>query len=72
MSSLEIKCQKCGERPGTENWVGEGGTLAFVHGLVALWCKVCVLEAQLKYAKDRASQIPNIEKQLLEAKNKEN
>ena len=57
-------CSNCHERPATEFWVGEGGSLAYVHGQYESWCKPCVLQAQLDYAKERAGAIPDLERKL--------
>ena len=59
-------CQNCGKRPGTEKWVGEGSTLDYIHGFYSKWCKICCLEEQLKFHKEAASRIPEIEKELAE------
>lgn len=76
-SSTEEKrlCQKCGQREGTENWTGEGGTLAYVHGMYQRWCKICCIEEQLKYARERVESIPKLIKELsdlIEKESKEN
>ncbi len=47
-------------RPGTNNWVGDGGMLAFTHGWTQKWCDVCCLEAQLAHAYERAAEIPGM------------
>ncbi len=62
----EILCAKCGLRPGTETWVGEGGALALIHGMTQLWCRRCVLETQLAHAQERAAQIPELTRLLKE------
>lgn len=67
-------CQKCGQREGTENWTGEGGTLAYVHGMYQKWCKICCIEEQLRYARERMESIPKLIKELndlLEQESKE-
>lgn len=61
-------CQRCRKRPSTTNWVGEGGWLAQTHGFSQLWCDVCVLAEQLKYARKLARKIPSIERKLAKAK----
>ena len=63
-----MKCQHCKQREATVKWVGEGGTIAFVHGCYENWCEVCALEAQLAHAKERAAEIPEMERQLAELK----
>lgn len=59
-------CENCGTRPGDCLWVGDGGTLAVAHGLGAWWCNRCIVEAQLKYANERAADIPRLERKLAE------
>jgi hypothetical protein len=70
MTELTL-CQNCGKRPATENWVGEGGTLAYVHGHYQRWCERCCIEAQLDNARKAAERIPELEKRLEELKCKE-
>lgn len=60
-------CANCGKRPGTENWIASGGALAYVHGFVERWCRVCCVEAQLSHARVCAAQIPALERELVEA-----
>ncbi len=57
-------CANCRDRVGTEPWVGEGGVLALIHGMSVLWCRRCVLTAQLAYARAQASRIPDLERDL--------
>lgn len=59
-------CAHCGERPATERW---GDALALTHGGAQLWCKVCVLEAQIAHAEERAAALPELRKQLELVKN---
>jgi hypothetical protein len=59
-------CPNCGKRPGTLEWVGEGGTLAFVHGMSQLWCEICCLKTQLIHFRAMASKIPETEARLAE------
>lgn len=66
-----VICQNCGQREGTENWVGEGGTMAFIHGMHQCWCKICCCEAQLEYARKLAATIPELEVKLAALKEKE-
>ena len=61
-------CQNCHEHRATSNWVGEGGTLAFVHGAFQRWCECCCLKAQLEHAYARANQIPELERALAECR----
>ena len=64
MKRLGTPCENCGIRPGTVQWVGEGGMLAVTHGWYSMWCERCVLEAQLAYARRRAAEIPELTKKL--------
>lgn len=59
-------CTNCHARPGTLAWVGEGGALAYVHGLSRLWCEPCIVKAQLDYALDRAAAVPELTRRYLE------
>jgi len=58
-------CQHCGERAATELWNADGGALAVMHGFIAHWCAICVVDAQLAYARERASDIPRLEATLI-------
>ena len=60
-------CQKCHEHPASTPWVGEDGTLAFAHGMVAFWCKCCTIGAQLDHARKMAERIPGLEEELTTA-----
>lgn len=60
-------CQNCHIRQATVNWLGEGSTLDFVHGMFQRWCNICSLEAQLEYARKSAARIPELEKELEKA-----
>jgi hypothetical protein len=64
----KVKCAKCGKREGTTGWVGTSGILAWTHGMYERWCEICILEAQLEYARERATKIPEMEKRLEELK----
>ncbi len=57
-------CANCHQRPATELWIGEGGTLALVHGHYEFWCKFCCLQFALNYARERAAAIPELEREL--------
>jgi hypothetical protein len=57
-------CRNCEERPATENWVGEGGIMAYAHGAYTRWCKRCCLEGALKHCRESAARIPELEAQL--------
>ncbi len=64
--ALTSLCQNCGQRPATENWTGDGGSLAFVHGFYQRWCKLCCVRKSLECAIEVASRIPDLKKQLEE------
>ena len=57
-------CANCQSRPAEIDWVGEGGTLAWVHGMFSRWCLRCATEAQLKHARETAARIPELEQKL--------
>lgn len=59
-------CEQCGERLGTEKW---GDALALTHGGTQMWCKVCVLEAQVAHAEERSLALPELRRRLTAAKN---
>jgi hypothetical protein len=61
-------CAKCEKHKATEKWVGEGGWLAATHGMIQYWCKCCVLEEQLEYAKDQAKEIPKLKLRIKKVK----
>jgi len=53
-------CQNCGKRPATGEWVGDGGTLGYVHGMYAWWCDLCMVNAQIEYAEKIAAKLPGL------------
>lgn len=55
-------CARCGLRPATETWTESA--FAFAHGLFQRWCKRCVVEAQLAFAREVAARIPRLEAEL--------
>lgn len=59
-------CVNCKIRESTLDWVGEGGALAYVHGMSQPWCDRCAVEAQLAYVRKQAEQIPVLERRLKE------
>lgn len=54
------RCVNCFTRPGTENWVGNGGVVGYVHGIYERWCSLCVARAQLKHCEDAAARIESL------------
>ena len=63
-------CQNCNKRKATEKWIGEGSVMDYIHGNYQWWCKRCILEYQLKYAKRIAKNIPKLIKQLKKERGK--
>mgnify|MGYP001564868610 CR=1 FL=1 len=57
-------CANCNKHKGTETWVGSGGIMDWVHGNYSMWCRCCILKAQLKHAKERAKEILKLENKL--------
>jgi protein-arginine kinase activator protein McsA len=65
-------CSNCKKRPATIKWTGHSSATDINHGApIDYWCAVCATQAQLEYYKEMAKQIPGLEKQLAELKNKE-
>lgn len=68
---MEVLCANCNKRKGTKAWVGHGDVVSFVH---SVWCEICVVDAQLRHAQERAAAIPELEaklRELLEAAGEE-
>lgn len=59
-----MKCKKCNTREATENWVGEGSMLDYVHGNYQRWCKRCCLEASIEYAERHKDDLKRLKKEL--------
>lgn len=57
-------CANCHVREGTIKWVGDGGSMALVHGVYTLWCERCVVAVQLAHAEERAALIPELRAKL--------
>jgi len=57
-------CWKCGRRPGTMLYVGEGGALELTHGYGQSWCELCVVRGQAAYAREQAARLPELEERL--------
>lgn len=57
-------CENCGTHPGTVCYVGDGGTMGFIHGAFAWWCKCCTLKAQIKHCEEAAERLPELRKEL--------
>jgi hypothetical protein len=61
-----IMCQNCGKQEATITWIGEGGSLAYVHGMGQEWCELCCVKEQLTYAAEQAARIPELKRRLKE------
>lgn len=57
-------CRNCNERQATQLWIGDGGSLALVHGMHSSWCAVCCAREQLRHAEAQAARIPEIRAEL--------
>jgi hypothetical protein len=57
-----MKCANCNKHKGTEVYLGEGSIMDYVHGNYSMWCKCCVLKAQIKYCKEAMKRIKKLEK----------
>ena len=57
-------CRNCHARPATVRWLGEGGSVAFAHGLYQWWCERCAVEAQLEHARKQATRVAELEARL--------
>ncbi|MDE2104780.1 MAG: hypothetical protein KGL39_46515 [Patescibacteria group bacterium] len=55
-------CQHCGKREATQNFTTDG--TAFSHGWMQRWCDICVLEVQVKHARERARALPELAREL--------
>lgn len=65
MREIKGLCENCGKRPATNIWLPGGGATDMVRShMQQVWCKHCVLTAQLEHAKQRAAKIPEIEAEL--------
>lgn len=65
--TIDVKdlCVNCNILRGTERWVGEYDSVTVARtGWHQMWCKRCVVVAQLDHAKQRAAAIPELERQL--------
>lgn len=61
----DLICSNCNVRKGTERWVGEYDSVTVARtGWHQMWCKRCVVVAQLEHAKRLAATIPELENQL--------
>lgn len=55
-------CSICEKRPATLWW--SEGALAFARGMKQARCERCAVEEQLKFARERAAAVPELEKRL--------
>lgn len=61
-------CAECGKTRLT--FIFTEDVFHFTHGMYKRVCEVCLLEMQLKYAREQAAKIPELEEQLKQAKEK--
>jgi len=64
----KMKCNNCNRERPTKTWVGEGSALDYIHGFHTQWCQVCIVETQIKYAEERRDALPELYKELQDAK----
>lgn len=59
-------CVNCSMRKGTERWVGEFDSVTVARtGWHQMWCRRCVIVAQLEHARKLAATIPDLERELV-------
>lgn len=68
---MTSQCQNCHKRKATENWLGEGSILDYIHGNYQRWCKYCVLKEQIKYAEKIVKNLPKLKRELEKEKKNE-
>lgn len=56
-------CDHCHARPGIQDWVGELDAISVARNpsWVERWCRTCVVESQLTYARKIAATLPALE-----------
>ena len=59
-----MKCQNCLKHKGTDKWVGKGSMMDVIHGNYEIWCKCCMIKAQIEHAEKRANDLENLRKKL--------
>jgi hypothetical protein len=55
-------CNKCHRRPSTGIWADND--IAYAHGIYNVWCRQCMIDAQLAHARQQALAIPVLEAEL--------
>jgi hypothetical protein len=58
------KCQKCHKLKATGCWVGNGDVMSAIHGMYEYWCERCMLEAQIKHAKEHKNDLKTLQEKL--------
>jgi hypothetical protein len=53
-------CRNCKEREATTWWIGEGGTLAYVHGMKSAWCELCAVNAQIDHVNEEMDRLDGL------------
>lgn len=63
-----MTCANCQRREGAVVWVGNASAFEYARNphIGRLWCRRCVLEAQLEHALQAAEQIPRLKRELEE------
>jgi len=64
-----MKCENCHKREATTKWLGNGSALDLVHGAYWMWCEICVVKEQIKYAEESAARLPELRARLSELEN---
>lgn len=63
-------CKNCGRLGTTAHpvgiWAGDGGSLAYSHGLYTYWCELCMKQAQLAHAEKCAESIAGLKARIRE------
>ena len=59
-----MKCSRCKVKEATENWVGEGSVMDWVHGMYEMCCKGCCLKMQIEWAVKHKDDLKNLRKEL--------
>lgn len=62
----ETICEKCQQRPSTENWGGTHDQVSLARNprLIQRWCRRCVVEAQLAHMRPTVAKIADLEREL--------
>lgn len=65
-------CPNCEKREPTIEFLPDsGGVMEWAHGGSQLWCEPCVVETQLKHARECTKTVPKLEQKLAKLLQKE-